>query len=418
MSNPDNETNFNFRRPREEEDFGSGRPLRRLKTLDGEHAIAVSHEKRGDAKAKLIRSVDHRIVVIRVAKTMLEFHAHFLLRESTSSFHRLLREGGASKVFDSDDPLVLDERLEDSAIAFHWLVYLSPLKTQISRVQPSELHSIVLAGIFARRFSLHNYYIYSILCIQHIAHSISFHAPPMPIITDILKLTSESGPKAYEDPESAEYDIRMHVSRAWSTRVASFNPSSRGGAICKAQAMQEWLELAAKYDHKHLLADIYLYYACTIIPVDTKAPFATASPDPSLPDHHLRAIHAGGYSLSNLWTNIAATPPPLPASPPLGYCPRPLVHASVCANDWNHIWRVAINHPTVRARADADIFGKLNALHELVGPQFLHPANCYRAAFRGIYPVGELIKKMKETLPEHFGLMKMKKEDEGSSGKV
>ncbi|KAJ6450982.1 hypothetical protein C8R47DRAFT_1329799 [Mycena vitilis] len=339
-------------------------------------------------------SMDYRVCFLRVEDHLFQIHLFHLLRDPHSVFRDMLSmpTGGTSpEGFDRSSPVILSGDSLAQVRAFHQMVYASPMNSQTSAFRAADLQMLVDAGLFAHKYSINDIVSLTLAAILQIGQRCSFDSTSPELTTAILRLTSLRGPSDYNRAESSSHGIRDLVRRSFMLRIQ---------ANASYQNLREMLDEAEKYDLRPLLGEVYHLYLLKIS-TDREAnhePDPSRFPDPSLSELHRGRIMTGNWSLEDCWQRLAENPPPVPGR----FCNHPTQHETWCLPQWQAAWRAATDARTVRTIRSLDIFEKLAALHGCIEGTYENPQFCFRRAFRGLHPVSEYSRKLRESLADHF----------------
>ncbi|KAJ7142776.1 hypothetical protein C8R44DRAFT_974339 [Mycena epipterygia] len=343
-----------------------------------------------------VASIDHHVCFLQVENHLFQVHLFHLLRDETFAFHDMfsMPSGDAApEGFDRENPVILTGDTLTDICSFHTLAYSSPLQSQLGAFRPENLPGLTAGGLFAHKYSMNTFLQLALYASRAIGNRFSFNATAIAVTLPLLRLTWLCGSSRYRPKGTVEHDIRVLIQRSWILRLRE-DPSF--------DKMKEMLDLADTYDFRPLLGEVYHMYLLKIT-VGPREPICDPSPtpfpDPSLSELHRSWIMTGHWSLDDCWQRLAMNAPPVPDS---GLCERQATHATACTEKWARGWRAAIDASTVRAIKSVDIFRKLSAVHQSIEPVYEDRHSCFQRSFRGLHPVAEYIRKLHESLADHF----------------
>ncbi|KAJ7495371.1 hypothetical protein FB451DRAFT_1213941 [Mycena latifolia] len=339
-------------------------------------------------------SIDDRVCFLRVETHLFKVHLFHLLRDEESVFHDMLAmpPGAAAPQGSSrENPVVLVGDTLAQIRAFHKLAYASPLQAQITAYQRSDLASLIECGFFAHKYAMTSFLQLALDAIVSIATRHSFDGHPIATNTALLRLTWLQGAPLYNTAGTREFEIRELIRRSWMAQVRTQRSFDH---------MKIILERCQQYDFRALLGEVYHEYLRRMSFAHREpghGPRPARFPDPSLFELHRARLMTGYWSLNECWDEFVTNVPPVPVSEG---CFQPVEHATVCAAEWERLWRAASETPAVRATSTVDILRKLRAFHGAIdGPW---STGCYRLSFDGLHPVSEYIRKLQDSLADHF----------------
>ncbi|KAJ7184543.1 hypothetical protein C8R46DRAFT_1208734 [Mycena filopes] len=292
-----------------------------------------------------------------------------LLRDPESTFHALRSRSATSRGFSPQDPLVLNTVTEAQCRAFHGVVNAGPLDLHTTLAHPSALRWMLDAGFFAHAHGLRLFRTFALVKIKEMdpAYFTASLTAGRAAREDLLLLTWLCGPARYNDPEKAEAAVRGAVRESWLVDIER----QRGGTLGE---LREVLDVAAEYDFRALLGDVYCLYLVRLVRMQAEAlaegtgtAAAFVFPDTELSALHRRRMRAGYMSLHLCWARFAATPIPLDEYTNTAHeSASDMELHQMCGEEWARCWHAAAQDSAVQRIEGVDIVRKMEVFRGTV----------------------------------------------------